>query len=215
MQRLSRAASPSTAPTTSSADAAPPTPPATPHGEPQVAFLRGVNVSGARPLPMAAFRTLLEDTPAFSDVQTYIQSGNAVFRAAGPPSDSAAHIRTLIADTYGYDVPVAVRTGADLAAVVRDTPFPGAAESGSRGGSTGGRPRIPAAQLDPDAGGDDAFVATPTHVYLSLTNGVARTTLSVRWFESVLGVQATMRNWRTVKRMADMAAATAAAPVSA
>ena len=49
-----------------------------------IALLRGVNVGGRRKLPMADLRTTLTGL-GLSDVATYIQSGNVVFRASGTP----------------------------------------------------------------------------------------------------------------------------------
>ena len=44
------------------------------------ALLRGINVGGAKKVPMAELRTLMEGL-GYGDVRTYLQSGNAVFTA--------------------------------------------------------------------------------------------------------------------------------------
>ena len=44
-----------------------------------VALLRGINVGGKNILPMKELVKLLE-TNGYTDVQTYIQSGNVVFQ---------------------------------------------------------------------------------------------------------------------------------------
>lgn len=46
---------------------------------PHVALLRGINVGGNNPVPMAELRVTFEDM-GFTDVTTYIQSGNVLFR---------------------------------------------------------------------------------------------------------------------------------------
>lgn len=45
-----------------------------------VALLRAVNVGGTGPLPMAELKAICEGL-GFSDVKTYIQSGNVLFRS--------------------------------------------------------------------------------------------------------------------------------------
>jgi uncharacterized protein (DUF1697 family) len=46
-----------------------------------IALLRGINVGGAKKVPMARLRALCEEQLGWSDVQTYVQSGNVVFTA--------------------------------------------------------------------------------------------------------------------------------------
>ncbi len=58
------------------------------------------------------------------------------------------------------------------------------------------------ARLDVNRSPPDAFAAVGADVYLSLPNGVARSKLTNAWFDARLGVVSTMRNWRTVIRLA-------------
>jgi uncharacterized protein (DUF1697 family) len=60
------------------------------------------------------------------------------------------------------------------------------------------------AQLDPKRSPPDEFVVVGSEIYLRLPNGVARSKLTNAWFDSRLGVVSTMRNWRTVMRLAAM-----------
>jgi uncharacterized protein (DUF1697 family) len=46
-----------------------------------LALLRGINVGGKNKVPMAGLKALLEEI-GLSDVRTYIQSGNAIFRSS-------------------------------------------------------------------------------------------------------------------------------------
>ena len=78
-----------------------------------IGFLRAVNV-GKRQVKMQALRELLQDK-GFEDVETHIQSGNLKVRCATrSPSRVEAELRTLISDAFGFDVPVVVRTPAQL-----------------------------------------------------------------------------------------------------
>jgi uncharacterized protein (DUF1697 family) len=44
----------------------------------QIALLRGINVGGNKRVEMARLRELMEDL-GYSDVRTYVNSGNVVF----------------------------------------------------------------------------------------------------------------------------------------
>jgi uncharacterized protein (DUF1697 family) len=82
-----------------------------------VALLRGVNVGKGNRVPMAELRALLE-TLGFTDVRTLLNSGNALFAGAkAPPSSHAGRIRVALAGKLGVDVPVIVKSAADIAAI--------------------------------------------------------------------------------------------------
>lgn len=88
----------------------------------RVALLRGVNVSGANKLPMAEFRAMLQGLgPGL--VETYIQSGNAVFDStlAAPALEVA--IRAAIAARFGFAPDVFVLDAAEITAAATDHPF--------------------------------------------------------------------------------------------
>ena len=88
-----------------------------------VAMLRGINVSGSKPVKMDALRASFEAL-GFKNVRTYVQSGNVVFeakeRAAAP---FAPKIAARIKRDFGFDVPVLVLGAAELARVVEENPF--------------------------------------------------------------------------------------------
>ena len=64
-----------------------------------IAMLRGVNLAGYQKLNMAALRTLCGEL-GLRDVQTYIQSGNVVFREdTGDPEAMARRIEDGINKT--------------------------------------------------------------------------------------------------------------------
>ncbi len=88
-----------------------------------IALLRGLNVGGHKKLPMAEFRGLLGDL-GFEDVATYIQSGNAVFRANSMPSKIAASIRSSLGAKFGFDADVFVQSLGDFQNAVGANPFP-------------------------------------------------------------------------------------------
>ena len=88
-----------------------------------VALLRGVNVGGAKKVPMAELRKLLAGL-GYTDVATLLNSGNAVFRAAGSPARLAATIAGEIAAKMDVEVPVVVKSARELSAIVSENPIP-------------------------------------------------------------------------------------------
>lgn len=93
-----------------------------------VALLRGVNVGGAKRVPMAEWREQLEQL-GYRDVATLLNSGNAVFgAAAGSPARHAAKIAAALRTQLGVDVPVIVKSAAELDAIVAANPIAEAAD---------------------------------------------------------------------------------------
>src|SRR6185436_6084771 len=92
----------------------------------RVALLRAVNVGG-RKLPMAELRALCAGL-GWADVGTYIQSGNLLFTADGADAAVEEALEKAIAERFGLDVPVVVRTAAQWAKLPAANPFPAAAK---------------------------------------------------------------------------------------
>ena len=88
-----------------------------------IAMLRGVNVSGHNKVAMADLRALF-DALGHSEVQTYIQSGNVVFKSASTnPASLAQAIEQACAKRLGVDVTVVLRTRAELTRTASSNPF--------------------------------------------------------------------------------------------
>ncbi|HZE65241.1 MAG TPA: DUF1697 domain-containing protein, partial [Sporichthyaceae bacterium] len=88
-------------------------------------LLRGVNVGGHGKLAMADFRAAIE-AAGFTDVATYLNSGNATLSAPGraAPAKVAAAIGAQLEADLGRPVGVLVRTHAQLIAVAAGNPYP-------------------------------------------------------------------------------------------
>ncbi len=86
-------------------------------------LLKGVNVGRAKRVPMAEFRQLLTEL-GYTEVQTLLNSGNAVF--TGPARTRPAHaerIRAALAEKLAVDAPVIVKSAAELEAIGRENPL--------------------------------------------------------------------------------------------
>ena len=147
-----------------------------------------------------------------SDVQTYIQSGNVVFRA-GPElvGDIPSMISASIMERFGYSVPVLTRTALEFQDIVKANPF---AESGAETNKLHvmfladlpDRAHVEA--LDPNRSPGDEFAVVGREVFLHFPNGVARSKLTNAYFDSSLSTTSTSRNWRTVGKLLEMVSAT-------
>ena len=88
-----------------------------------IALLRGINVGGKHLLPMKELAAMFRDAGC-TDVRTYIQSGNVVFHAA---TTLAGRIPGLIGEAiagrFRFEVPLVMRTAAELGQVARGNPF--------------------------------------------------------------------------------------------
>lgn len=87
-----------------------------------VAFLRGINV-GAHMVKMARLCELFREL-GFTDVWTYIQSGNVFFIA--PEQNRQALVKSIeehLERELGFSVPVILRTLGDIERIVRSDPF--------------------------------------------------------------------------------------------
>lgn len=166
-----------------------------------VVLLRGVNVMGKKRVRMAEWRAGLERL-GFKDVRTYLQSGNAVFRASAARDKMASAVKTRVAEDFGFDVEVLILNRAEIDRVADSNPlFPrlGTDES-----------LFHATFLNkPVAKGDFAKLKLPVQageqavwggavIYLYCPHGYGRTKLNNSFFEKALGIPATTRNWRTV-----------------
>jgi uncharacterized protein (DUF1697 family) len=87
-----------------------------------VALLRGVNVGGKRAVAMAALKACLEQQ-RFEEVATYIQSGNVIFQTRDRTvSQITNRIEAALQETFGFDVPIVLKSRPQLKAVVEGAP---------------------------------------------------------------------------------------------
>ena len=88
-----------------------------------VAFLRAINVGGRNIVKMDFLRRLFESL-GFSNVETFIASGNVVFETASKNAQALERkIEATLRAALGYDVATFIRTDAELIAVASYKPF--------------------------------------------------------------------------------------------
>lgn len=88
-----------------------------------IAFLRAINVGGHNTVKMDSLRRLFESL-GFSNVETFIASGNVVFEATSKNAQALEReIENRLREALGYEVATFIRTDAELAAVASYKPF--------------------------------------------------------------------------------------------
>ena len=173
-----------------------------------IAILRGVNVSGAKPMKMEELRKTIQKL-GFTGVSTYIQSGNVVFTAGETAtSQLAAQLAEAIKTGFGFEVPVMVLSAAELKTIISNNPLNNATNDTAFLHITF-LADPPAAfslsEIEARKQGEEAIVVAENAVYLYCPNGYGNTKLSNTFLESKLKVAATTRNWKTACELLRMA----------
>jgi uncharacterized protein (DUF1697 family) len=173
-----------------------------------VALLRGINLGRNKRVAMSDLRDLVTGL-GYTDVSTHLQSGNVVFDAgATSPEAAAREIEAEIGRRLGMRVSVLVRTGDELAAVVKNNPMPERTAEPTKllvAFLDQAPPPERMAEVDPAEFAPDEFQVAGREVYVWLPNGQQGAKLSNESWEKRLGVTATSRNWRTVTRLLELA----------
>ena len=173
-----------------------------------VALLRGINVGGKNMLPMKDLVGMFVAVGC-EDVTTYIQSGNVVFSAqAKIVAGLGSLISKRVEEQFGLRVPVVLRTATELKKVIRSNPFlqvGTADELILHVAFLADKPGAGlVAGLDAGRSTPDEFVVVGREIYMQLVKGVAGTKLTNAYFDSKLKTVSTMRNWRTVLKLAEL-----------
>ena len=173
-----------------------------------IALLRGINVGGKNKLPMKDLAAIFQDAGC-ANVRTYIQSGNVLFDASARVlARLPRSVHVTIKKRFGYDVPVVVRSSIQLEEIIRKNPFVKRGEDESFLHVmflADTPPSTLVKQLDNHRSDPDEFVVRGPDIYLRLPNGAAKTKLTNAYFDSKLKAVSTGRNWRTVKKLAELA----------
>jgi uncharacterized protein (DUF1697 family) len=173
-----------------------------------VALLRSVNVAGHGRLSMADLQQTFV-TLGHSDVSTYIQTGNVLFRS---PSKSIPKLALVIEQQlrldFGSAPAVILRTVPDLTRVVATSPFAKQGADPSRHHVTflAEKPspeRLAAFKAPPS--GRDELVIIDQEVYVHTPDGYGNSKLTGALLERQLRVLTTTRNWNTVTKLCELA----------
>lgn len=170
--------------------------------KPFISMLRGINVAGQNSIRMADL-TKLYLSLGLTEVTTYLQSGNVVFKSELQDSaELGRQIEQQIRETFGFSVSVIVRSPEYFQKIIEQNPFLQDRNENlaalyvtfffqTVSAATINNLQLPANETDEFSAGKDA-------VYLFCPNGYGRTKLNNTFFERKLKVIATTRNWNTL-----------------
>lgn len=174
-----------------------------------VSMLRGINVSGQKKVNMQDLKLLYEELN-LQNVRTYIQSGNVVFEAEEKDINDVSNIiEEKLFKKYNFEVPVIVKTAADMEAIIQGNTFLQRENIDQdklhvtflrHMPSSGNVEKLSASNYD-----QDEFIICANVIYLFCPNGYGRTKLTNSFFENKLKTIATTRNWRTVNELLKIA----------
>ena len=168
-----------------------------------ISLLRGVNVSGHRKIRMTELRALYERF-GYRSVRTYLQSGNIVFSDREGGSDHAITIQTAIYSEFGHKVLVLVIPEATFVGIVDSNPLVRRTdidESFLHVTFLFEPPRMSFPRSSLPRSENESVVFHKGHLYLYCPNGYGRTKINNNYFEKLLKVPATTRNWKTVNAL--------------
>jgi uncharacterized protein (DUF1697 family) len=172
-----------------------------------VVLLRGINVGRAQRIGMGPLRAALT-ARGHGGVRTHLQSGNVVLDSDLGPDELARDVEALVQAEFGFDVPVVVRTAAELAAVLAADPLAGTWTDPAHHLVTflpaEPDPALVAALPEPGPGDGD-YRLLGRELYLWLPDGVLKTPVGAWRWDRLLGVTGTARNWNTVRALVDRA----------
>jgi len=173
-----------------------------------IVLLRGINVGGKRKILMGDLRMLLGKN-GYSEVRTYIQSGNILLQSDKEKDIQKIeiHIQKLIEEAYGFVVSTVVLPFEILKKAYANKPFPNP-ESETISLHLTILQSVP----DPDLvkaianfdAGVDRFQIKEQFVYLRCEGKYHKSKLTNNFFEKKLKVSATTRNWRTLGKLIEM-----------
>lgn len=173
-----------------------------------IALLRGINVGGHNRIPMAELRSICARL-GWTEVRTYIQSGNLIFRAVG--GDGAELERELeqaVERGFGLSIPVVVRTAADWSRLVGGNPYSAASEREPNRvmlALSKAPPRADAVDgLHARAADDERVTRVGDALWIHFAQGTGRSRLSPALLDRLVGSPVTMRNWRTALKIEEL-----------
>lgn len=170
----------------------------------RVALLRGINVGGARKVPMAELREVATDL-GWTEVATHLQSGNLLFTADGSDVALSKTLTGALKEQFGLDIDVIVRTGAELRRLVAGHPFADGDPAHvviaccDRPVSTAAAEKLEKLAVE----GERLQVVGPD-IYADFPDGQARSKLAAQLVSALKPATGTARNLRTMTKLAEL-----------
>jgi uncharacterized protein (DUF1697 family) len=166
-----------------------------------------VNVGG-NVLKMDRLRELWSEL-GFSNVRTYVQSGNVVFESRQKPAAWLPGLERSLEALARLPVSVIIRTPGDLSRIIAVNPFLSDPAADPKKLhvvflSRAAPPDAAAILAAVDIGGDHIQVVG-AEIFCHCPGGFAEFKLTNKRIEKLLSVKATVRNWTTVNKLHELA----------
>lgn len=174
-----------------------------------IALLRGINVSGQKLIKMELLRTVLKELDYYN-IRTYIQSGNIIFECNSDDIKILEQqITAHIEKHFGFLVPVVISTLGYLKSVVEKNPYSKYTLTDAA------QPYVAFLSETPvkegiesmksfDFGGDQ-YSLNEKSMYLLYLNSAGNSKLNNTIIENKLKVKSTIRNWKTIHKLIELA----------
>jgi uncharacterized protein (DUF1697 family) len=169
------------------------------------ALLRGINVSGHNMIKMPELKRMFEEM-GYKRVQTYINSGNVMFEADVSADTLEEKLEMEISRVYGFNIAVFVRSAAELASIICQSPFKSVVLEDKQSIHLTLLKEAPTQeQLDklPEVEqGEDEYLIREKEIYFLYRQSILDSKLTKK-FQKLL--PATDRNWKTILKLDAMA----------
>lgn len=169
-----------------------------------IAFLRAINVS-THVVSMERLRALFVSL-GLQDVETFINSGNVIFRSTSKAGALEKKIEDCLGKALGYEVATFLRTDAEVAEIAQQKPFPASAVKSAGAYCVGflAEPLSASAQkqllaLKSDI---DDLQARGREIYWLCRKKQSDSDFSNAALEKALSIRSTLRGMNTVQRLA-------------
>lgn len=166
-----------------------------------IALLRGINVGGKHLVAMKELIKLME-AKGFTEVKTYIQSGNVVFKSQSKPKDEIAE---LIHKKYGFKPEVFILSEADLGKSIANCPFKSDVGKTIHFFFCDKVPKsVDYKFLESLKIKSEEYKLVGKVFYLYAPDGIGRSKLVEKMGKAFTGITMTARNLNTINKLADM-----------
>lgn len=173
-----------------------------------MSLLRGINVGGRNKIKMADLKNLYEKL-GFQNIETYIQSGNVIFKSEEPDIRLLENkIKNQILADFGYSIHILIKKTDIIKTVVDSNPYLKDRNEDIKLLCVTFLSEIPAPELLDNLKDfqykEDEFFIQDDLIFLFTPGGYGKTKLSNNFFEKKLKISATTRNWKTVLKLQEM-----------
>lgn len=172
----------------------------------KVILLRGVTPTGQNRIPKMAYLVQILAEAGFSNVVTYIQSGNIILETDKSDQDIQELVHQTILEKIGADLSVIVKTPNQLTMAIQDNPFDDSYDR-SRIYLVFSNDKLDATVLEDLAQTDfdqEIFRATSQCLYLYLPREAKPKRLNTNYLEKRFNIRASMRKLSVIKRLAEL-----------